>query len=381
MFYVVASRRDGAFKGTFVGLLPVPEADEDLPPVVVLGQPVIMPPEDALPTGLATEGNPDILVVDEGVAGPSMTRAEQIARDFFAAVQCPVGRRVWLARKTPTGRYGLALLTTEPWPPSAGIPGAPMMTVLDFVETPQQLTPRDGATLSDMLPPGARPARSATLFFVRVPGSPEVELLAGSAGLGGHDEPPSVTTQAQELSRKLEEVASLILRPEYVLRSEGKLAPAEPVEASPAIASAERSLRGVVTEALVADLGEHRANLMAAALPALRRQYQAALAKGVRAPVLLTLDLSDRGARAIARHVNPKDDPKKMQARARKQGAKLAMMHVAASPVLLGRAIGNLGTATAQQIQSPPPAGHVWYVIVSQGRTKLLAITPSTFEP
>jgi hypothetical protein len=41
-FYVVASRAAGRLKGTFVGLIPVPGPDEELPPTLSL-----LPPADA----------------------------------------------------------------------------------------------------------------------------------------------------------------------------------------------------------------------------------------------------------------------------------------------------------------------------------------------
>jgi hypothetical protein len=43
-FYVVGSKAEGRFKGTFVGMLPIPHADEKLPPSLSLMPPV--PPHE-----------------------------------------------------------------------------------------------------------------------------------------------------------------------------------------------------------------------------------------------------------------------------------------------------------------------------------------------
>jgi hypothetical protein len=43
-FYVVASRAEGRFRGTFVGMLSAPGPGELLPPTVALGEDVFIPP-------------------------------------------------------------------------------------------------------------------------------------------------------------------------------------------------------------------------------------------------------------------------------------------------------------------------------------------------
>jgi hypothetical protein len=44
MFYVVASRAEGRFRGTFIGMLPVPGPDESLPPTGSLNEDLFVPP-------------------------------------------------------------------------------------------------------------------------------------------------------------------------------------------------------------------------------------------------------------------------------------------------------------------------------------------------
>jgi hypothetical protein len=46
MFYIVASRAEGRFKGTLVAMLPVPEDGDDLPPVAPVNPPISIPELD-----------------------------------------------------------------------------------------------------------------------------------------------------------------------------------------------------------------------------------------------------------------------------------------------------------------------------------------------
>jgi hypothetical protein len=130
--------------------------------------------------------------------------------------------------------------------------------------------------------------------------------------------------------------------------------------------------REVAGDELLAALGQRRAALVQGGLGVLAQQYREARARGVARPVLVTLDLSDRGARAVARELRPGHDPKKAQARTRRDGDQAAVLHAAGAADVIARALGNYGQTAAAQILRPPPEGAVWYVIVSGGRTQLL---------
>jgi hypothetical protein len=127
---------------------------------------------------------------------------------------------------------------------------------------------------------------------------------------------------------------------------------------------------------LLAALGPRRANLFMGGRATLARNYTEARARGISRPVLLTLDLADRGARHTARLIRPGDDPKKIQKRALRHGQVTAAMHVAASPESVARVLGDYSQNAAVQVLGVPPDGRVWYVIVSEGRTQLLGIGP-----
>jgi hypothetical protein len=126
-------------------------------------------------------------------------------------------------------------------------------------------------------------------------------------------------------------------------------------------------------EEFLAVMGERRASILAAGAPQLRAAYRLAVARGARNLVLLSLDLSDRGARAVARRLRPRDDPKKVQARARKNGAAAALMHLAGNAEEVALALGDYGRFAAAKLRGNPPRGYIWHVIVAERRTQLLA--------
>jgi hypothetical protein len=158
----------------------------------------------------------DCLVAEEALVKGDKERAQRVARAFFAAVDCRPGRRVWLARPRPDGRYGLGLLQTTTLPDIPGVPGRVLQHVLEYVETAHPLVPREADSLTDLLSAGLKVSGYAMLAFARLPGSPVCELVSCIGSPGGHDEPPGKAAHARGLARQAADVASLILRPEHL---------------------------------------------------------------------------------------------------------------------------------------------------------------------
>jgi hypothetical protein len=125
---------------------------------------------------------------------------------------------------------------------------------------------------------------------------------------------------------------------------------------------------------IVARLGEARANLLADGRAKLARNYHKALDRGCVNPVLMTLDLADPGARTIARRVHPGCDPEADLARAGRGGWQTAALHVVGDPESTAQAIRDISPTAAAQLGTAPPAGVVWYILVSAGRVLHLGL-------
>src|SRR5262249_37401030 len=138
---------------------------------------------------------PDIFITDQASMGPGKRQAEAQAIRFFAAVPCPAGSRVWLARLIGD-HYGLALLTTSALPAVPRVPGRALLSGLDFLETAEPLTPRPVARVFDLLGE-ARTLGHALVQLLHLADHSEAMIWGGSASPPNSDEPLSPRGQME----------------------------------------------------------------------------------------------------------------------------------------------------------------------------------------